>query len=134
MRNRTVTRADGYVAEIGFNEGGVRVAGLRRYRFWLPKQQSVDVSMGVVHLGVRPVPQPVPRRRVPGNGLIADVAYGWRDLAAATLRGDVVRSEGHTFGAIYTGVKLGSYPAVLGTSAVALFIGLLALAYSGEGT
>jgi hypothetical protein len=130
MRNRTPTRADGYVAEIGFNEGGVRIGGSRRYRFWLPSQQSLDISLGVVHLGVRPVPN----RHVPGNGLTADVSYGWHDLAAATVRADVVRSEGHTFGAVYTGVKLGSFPALLATAAGALYIGLLIIALGGEGT
>jgi len=130
MRNRTLNRADGYTAELGFNEGGVRVAGMRRYRFWMPKQQLLDISVGIVHLGVRPIPE----RHVAGNGLTADVSYGWRDLAGATLRGDVVRSQGHTFGAVYTGVKLGSIPALLGTATVALYIGLLILALGGEGT
>jgi hypothetical protein len=123
MRNHSLTRADGFTAEFGFNEGGPRIAGLRRYRFWLPNQQLIDASLGVVHLGVRPVPE----RHVPGNGLTADVSYGWHDLAAATLRADIVRSEGHTFGAVYTGVKLGSFPALLASATAALYIGLIIL-------
>jgi hypothetical protein len=35
---------------------------------------------------------------------------------------------------VYTGIKLGSFPALLATATAALFIGVLILAYGGEGT
>jgi hypothetical protein len=46
---------------------------------------------------------------------------------AATLRADVVRSEGRTFDAVYTGVKLGSFPALLASATAAFYIGLILL-------
>jgi hypothetical protein len=130
MRNRSANRADGYTAEIGFNNRGIRVAGSRRYRFWMPSQQQVDVSAGAVHTGVRGIT----RGKAPGNGLTADVSYGWADLFGGTLRADVVRAEKHTFGAVYTGVKVGSYSTLLTAVAGILSIGILALLLSGETT
>jgi hypothetical protein len=130
MRNRSANRADGYTAEIGINNRGFRVAGSRRYRFWLPSQQQVDVSVGAVHTGVRGIT----RGKAPGNGLTADVSYGWADLLAGTLRADIVRADRHTFGAVYTGVKVGSYSTLLTAIAGVLYVGILVLLLSGETT
>lgn len=130
MRNRSATRADGYTAELGINNRGLRVAGSRRYRFWLPSQQQLDLSLGAVHTSVRGFT----RGKAPGNGLTADVSYGLADLVAGTLRADVVRADRHTFGAVYTGVKVGSYSTLLAGVGAVLYIGILALLLSGETT
>lgn len=46
-------------------------------------------------------------------------ALGWRDLAAVTLSADLVGAAGRRRGAVYAGVRLGSYPAVAATGLLA---------------
>jgi hypothetical protein len=102
-----------------------------RYRHWIPERRFVEVSAGPFGIATH---APFSEPSAIGFGLTGDLTVGWRDWIAVTARGDAVRGSGHTAGAVYGGVRLGSYPGIVATAAVAAYIGLLLALIGGEGT
>lgn len=133
MWNRSARTALGGTVLVGGGGGG---SGLRfgvkgRYRHWTSKRGSVDISAGPLYAVTH---SDYPQLRASGAGVSGDVSLNWKDWAAVTVRAEALRGGGRNAGAAYTGFRLGSYPAVFGMATMAAFLGLLTLAYSGEGT
>ena len=131
MSNRSRGIAVGGTLLVGGGGGSWRFGLNGRYRRWLGERSSIDVSAGPLGV-VTHAPYSQPHRAA--YGMNAAVALGWRDWAAVTVSADAVRGGGHNATAVYTGVRLGSYPAIVATAAVAAYIGLLLALLSGEGT
>lgn len=128
MSNRSPRTAIGGTLHLGADGSGVRVGLKGRHRRWIAGKGVMDASAGVLRAAVR---APHPTLTAPGYGVTGDVAIGWRDWAAITVRGDVLRGDGRTVSALYGGVRVGSYPAIVGTVAAAAYIALLFAAYAG---
>lgn len=130
MWNRGPRTALGGTLHLGGGGSEVRIGLKGRHRRWIAGKGVMDVSAGVLRATVR---APHPTLSAPGYGLTGDIALGWRDWAALTARADVLRGDGRTVSALYGGIRLGSYPAIVGTVAAAAYIALL-LAAIGSGT
>lgn len=129
MANRNQRSAVGGTVLAGLERQGAARLGLKgRYRHWLGEQGMLDVSGGALRASMR-LPHPEPPATA--YGITGDVALGWRDWAAITVRGDALRGEGRTVSAVYGGVRLGSYPAIVATAVFAAYFALLMAAYSG---
>src|SRR5687767_6650484 len=130
MSNRGPRTAIGGTVHLGADGSGVRIGLKGRHRRWIAGKGVMDVSAGVLRAGIR---APYPELNEAAYGLTGDVALGWRDWAALTVRADVLRGDGRTVSALYGGVRFGSYPAIVGTVAAAAYLALLFAAY-GAGT
>jgi hypothetical protein len=131
MSNRSARTAVGGTFLVGGGGSGLRFGVKARYRRWLSKRSSLDLSGGALGVVTRSLySQPSAR----GYGITGDVALDWKDWAAITVRADAIRGEGRNATAVYTGVRLGSYPAIAATAAIAAYIALLFALLSGEGT
>jgi hypothetical protein len=128
MANRSPRTAVGGMLHLGADGSGVRIGLKGRHRQWIAGNGVMDVSAGVLRAGIR---APYPELNEAGYGITGDVALGWRDWAALTVRADVLRGGGRTVSALYGGVRVGSYPAIVGTVAAAAYITLLLFAYGG---
>ena len=131
MSNRSPRTAVGATVLVGIGGSTSRLGLKGRYRRWIPERKFVEVSAGALRVATN---TPYSAGRITGFGITGDVSVGWRDWVALTARGDAVRGSGHTAGAVYAGVRLGSYPAIVATAAVAAYIGLILALLSGEGT
>jgi hypothetical protein len=131
MSNRSPRTAVGGTVLVGIGGSTLRLGLKGRYRRWIPERKFVEVSAGALRVATS---TPYSQGRSTGFGITGDVSVGWRDWIAATARADAVHGSGHTAGAVFGGVRLGSYPAIVATAAVAAFIGLLLALLSGEGT
>jgi hypothetical protein len=125
MSNRSRRTAVGATFLIGM-EGRFGLKG--RYRRWLPNRGFVDASAGALRAMVH---LPAPHFDTPSYGITGDVALGWRDWAAITVRADALRGGGRTTAALYGGVHLGSYPAVLATAAAIAYGVCLGASFAG---
>jgi hypothetical protein len=131
MSNRSLRSAVGGTILIGGGGSGLRFGVKARYRRWLSERSALDLSAGALGVVTRlPYSQPSPR----GYGITGDVAVGWKDWAAINVRADAVRGEGRNAAAVYSGIRLGSYPAIIATAGVAAIVALLIALLSGEGT
>jgi hypothetical protein len=128
MSNRSPLTAIGGTVHLGADGSGVRIGLKGRHRRWIAGNGVMDVSAGVLRAGIR---APYPELNEAAYGVTGDVALGWRDWAALTVRADVLRGDGRTVSALYGGVRLGSYPAIVGTVAAAAYLALLLFAYGG---
>ncbi len=132
MVNRQSMSALGATVLLGMDGIGNRVGLKGRYRRWLDRQGgTLDLSAGVLKAQAA---GSFPDWASDAGGLTADVSLGWGDLIATTARVDLLRRrDGTMVNAVYAGARLGSYPAVIGTTAAAIVIGtLVALIFSGE--
>lgn len=125
MSNRSRRTAVGGTFLIGM-EGRFGLKG--RYRRWMPNRGFVDVSAGALRAMIH---LPAPQFDTPGYGITGDVALGWRDWAAITVRADALRGGGRTAGAVYGGVRLGSYPAIAATMAAAAVGAVIGASFAG---
>jgi hypothetical protein len=133
MANRGTDRAVGATLLLGAGPNdGVRVGFKGRYRRWLGSSgAALDLSAGALRAEAM---VPYPRSVAPALGLTGDVTLGWKELAAVTVRGDVLRTNDHrTVAAVYGGGRVGSYPAVVATAAGAVVVAVLLVAVSGMG-
>jgi hypothetical protein len=131
MSNRSQRSAVGGALFFGGGGSNWRFGVDGRYRRWLGGRSSLDLSAGPLGVVTRsPYSQPSTR----GYGISGGVALGWNDWAALTVNADAVRGRGRNAGAVYGGVRLGSYPAMGATAAIAAYVGLLLLLLGGEGT
>jgi hypothetical protein len=133
MANRGTDRAVGATLLLGAGlNDGVRVGFKGRYRRWLGSSgATLDLSAGPLRTEVQ---VPYPRSAAPALGLTGDVTLGWKELAAVTVRGEVLRTNDHrTVAAVYGGGRLGSYPALVTTAAGAVVVAVLAAAVMGMG-
>ena len=131
MSNRGDHDAVGGTLLLGFSTGvaGSRLALKGRYRRWAKDGRgSVDVSAGVLRAEI---PRQYPQSGAEAYGLTGDVALGYADLAAVTLRADAVRADGRTSASLYAGARLGSYPAAGATVVFAAAIALAIAVLSG---
>ena len=131
MSNRNPRTAVGGTAFIGTGGSTLRYGLKGRYRHWISDRRFAEVSAGPVGVSSHWPDSP---RWSSGVGITGDVSLGWRDWVAVTARAEAVRGRGHTRGAVYGGVRLGSYPAIVATAAVAAYIALIVALLSGEGT
>ena len=131
MVNRSPATAVGATALIGGDGRGTRLGLKGRYRRWLgPGEGTLDVSGGVLKAVVAGSYPDFSRE---SYGATADVSLGWRDFVAGTVQADLLRTRnGEMVNAVYGGVRVGSYPAVIGTVAGAIVVGvLIALIFGG---
>jgi hypothetical protein len=128
MSNRSPRTAIGGTLHLGGGGSGMRIGLKARHRRWIAGKGVVDLSAGVLRAGIR---ARYPELNTPAYGITGDAAIGWRDWAALTVRGDVLRGSGRTASAVYGGVRVGSYAAIVGTVAAALYIALIVAAYGG---
>ena len=131
MSNRSPRTAVGGTVLVGIGGSTLRLGLKGRYRRWIPERKFVEVSAGALRVATN---TPYSQGRITGFGITGDVSVGWRDWVALTARADAVRGSGHAASAVYGGVRLGSYPAIVATAAVAAYIGLVLVLLSGEGT
>lgn len=131
MSNRDPRTAVGGTAFIGIGGSTLRYGLKGRYRRWISERRFAEVSGGPVRISSHWPDSPLWSS---GVGITGDVSLGWRDWVAVTARAEAVRGGGHTRGALYGGLRLGSYPAIVATAAVAAYIGLLLALIGGEGT
>lgn len=131
MSNRGPRAAVGGTLLIGGGGSGFRYGVKGRYRRWVGERSSLDVSAGPLGVVTR---SQYSEPRISGYGITGGVALGWKDWAAVTVNADAVRGQGRNAGALYGGVRLGSYPAIVATAGIAAYIGLLLVLLSGEGT
>lgn len=129
MSNLNPNSAAGGTILFGIDGNGGRLALKGRYRRWLGDQGMLDASAGALRASLRPHPN----LSAIGYGITGDVALGWRDLAALTVRAEALSSGDRTVGGVYGGVRLGSYPAIIATAALAALIALFIASY-GAGT
>ena len=132
MVNRGSSSAVGATVLLGMDGRGERVGLKGRYRRWLDRDGgTVDLSAGILRAHVAGT---FPDWSPEALGVTADVSVGWGDLIATTARADLLRRrDGQVVNAVYGGVRLGSYPAVIGTATAAIVVAtLVALFFSGE--
>lgn len=131
MSNRSPRTAVGGTLLAGGGGSNWRFGLNGRYRRWVSARGTLDVSAGPLGVVTR---SPYPQQRTSGYGIAGAVALGWNDWAAVTVNADAVRGRGRSASALYGGVRLGSYPAIIATTGIAAFFGLLLVLMSGEGT
>jgi hypothetical protein len=106
MYNRSPLTALGYTGVLGVDNGRVRVGAKGRYRRWLtPDGPSLDISAGPVIAYLRNTDGPMLL-------LSTDVSYNFYDYGALTARLEMGQARGRTPTALYTGLRLGSKPAI----------------------
>jgi hypothetical protein len=131
MVNRGSSTAIGATVLFGMDGHGERRGIKGRYRRWFDNGNGTfDASAGLL---IASVSAPHPDNTLEALGPTIDVAVGWRDLVAGTARAEMLRRrDGQTVNATYVGVRLGSYPAVIGTAAAAIVVGvMIALIFGG---
>lgn len=127
MRARTATHALGGAFDIGFSGKGVRAGASAQVRRWLTDGAAIDVSAGVVTLGVSSAEEPYDiRHRV---GITASTQVVGGDLFAGLVRADLVPGR-RTTAAFYGGIQLRSTTAIVGTGVLAVLVALAAHAMS----
>lgn len=132
MVNTDSTHAWGGTAHFGFSHDEFRVGLKARRRTWLTPKTTLDLTAGP--LITRVPPAEVSSRHDRAVGITGGASFGVSDLIAASLSADVVQGGGRTRGALHTGVKLGGYPAVVGSGLIVVLVGLLIAAFASEGT
>lgn len=129
MTNLDIAHAAGGTVMLGTGDAGIRMAAKGRYRWWLDGGRGVvDISAGVLSAGVR---NPERQNTARGVGLTAEVASGLGDYFALTARADVLRADDRNVAAVYGGLRLGSYPAIVANVVGGTLLILLVRAISG---
>jgi hypothetical protein len=127
MKNTGDGRAIGASVDAGFSGRGLRVGVEGTKRYWTTNRQALDLSLGVVQLGMaQHVSLGETDRRV---ALTGAVQYTTHDLIAAMLRADIAPGRRSTV-ALYGGGQLRSSGALVGTLVVGLGVALLIAAMS----
>ncbi len=112
MQNRGPKHAIGGVLVLGPDVGAKF-----RYRRWLDTSGvALDVGAGVVRER---------RFRSQSAALVGDVALNFSDYGAIVLRGSASQRDGRLATGLHAGARLGSKPAVIGGTALAVAFGLL---------
>lgn len=128
MKNVDPRQAFGGTVMAGTGDAGIRLAAKGRYRLWLDdRQNSVDVSLGVLTAGVRSPRFSTTER---GVGITGDVTLGFGDYVGVTAKVEAVRTRQRTAAALFGGVRLGSYPAIAASAIGAVGLLLLIAAIS----
>ena len=130
MVNRGSESAVGAAVQVGFGYSGNRRGLTGRYRRWLAGGRgTLDYAAGLLR---GQASLPYPHVSVGAHGLTGDVSMGWMDLVALSGRADLLRAaNGDYVSAVYGGVRLGSYPAIVATAVYAALIALLVTALAG---
>jgi hypothetical protein len=136
LRNVSATTGLGAVFDAAAGTDSYdRFALLGRYRRWLGGTSSVDLSLGPAVVSANePVVQQTytyfeGRHRI---GLTADVTLRLSDWLAGSVQFDAVPThKPSAAGAVYAGVRFGSWQAVAATGIVALWVGAAIHAPSG---
>ena len=131
MSNRSPHNALGGTVLIGVGGNGGRLAVKGRYRRWLGEQGTLDLSVGALRASHRPSGDRQYATSEFAHGITGNVALGWKDWAALTVRADALSSGDRTISGVYGGVRLGSQPAILATAAVAALAAVLIATYGG---
>lgn len=131
MVNHGPIEAFGGTLLVGVDNAGARLAVKARYRRWLGRSSTLDFSGGPARAVARVPDTGGARFHTRAYGVTGDIALGWGDWAAVTVRAEALRVGDRTVGAVYGGARLGSYPAVGVTVAGALYVALLVAALSG---
>ena len=118
MRNRDSSSALGWTILIGVDaERKHRLGAKARFRRWLDPRGILDLSGGVLQASVR---APYPDARAMGYGLTGDAAVGWSNAGTVTVGAEALRSRRRNVAAVYGGVRLSAYPAVVATTLFAV--------------
>ena len=130
MRNVDARNALGGTLLVGTGTAGARVGVKGRYRRWVGAEGTgrLDFGAGVLRGGMQDrVANPnrsLPEEpltiiaAVPAYGVTADVTYDIGDLFGVSTRVELTRAEGGRTGtAVFGGVRLGSYSAVVASAA-----------------
>lgn len=126
MSNRGPKSALGATVLIGAGggDGGAEVGLKARYRRWLGDNGlAIDVGSGLFAGSLT-----APNGRANGAGITGDVALNAADYGAVVVRFDALRADDRTATALYTGVRLGSKPALGATGLLAAFVILVGTA------
>jgi hypothetical protein len=118
MFNRKPNTARGGTVHFGIGSAGFRVGLKGKYRRWIGTRGALDVSAGLLRTETQGSFED--SWRVPAAGVTGDVAFGWGDLGAVSVRADALRANGRTVGAVYGGVRLGGVPAIAATGGAAI--------------
>jgi hypothetical protein len=128
MANRGTHSAIGATLLLGVGEGGADIGVKGRYRRWLGADGlSLDAGSGIFVGSLDGQ-----TGSSSGVGLTGDIAVNAADYGAVVLRIDVMRAQARTAAAVYSGVRLGSKPALgaTGLLAIGLMLVISALANS----
>lgn len=141
MRNLDGRNAMGGALLVGTGDAGARFGVKGRYRRWVGAEGTgrLDFGAGVLRGGMRDrVPNPYRPSAtdpltivadVPAYGVTADVTYDIGDLIGVSTRVELMRAEGGRTGtAVFGGVRLGSYSAIVASAAAGA--GLVWLIYA----
>jgi hypothetical protein len=130
MTNRGPQSALGATVLLGVGDGGADVGLKGRYRRWLGDGgMAIDVGTGLFAGSLEIV-----NGKANGAGITGDVAFNAADYGAVVLRVDVMRADNRTATALFTGVRLGSKPALgaTGLLGVALILVVSALSNADQ--
>lgn len=130
MTNRGPQSALGATVLLGVGDGGADVGLKGRYRRWLGDGgMAIDVGTGLFAGSLEKV-----NGKASGAGITGDVAFNAADYGALVLRVDVMRADNRTATALFTGVRLGSKPALgaTGLLGVALILVVSALSNADQ--
>ncbi len=127
MKNTSPKSSVGGTVYIGTDDDGSNFALRFRYRYWLDKQISIDLSPGLILSSSN--------YRIKKPSFLATASIGVKDLIAFDLHFEALRYQTNYYHSTpisgaktdwYMGVRLGSNAAVV-SSAVVVVIGLIAL-------
>lgn len=120
MVNRGANSAVGGTILFGLGAGAADFGLIGRYRRWLsPDGMSIDLGAGLIQGST--YPSDVAEAR----GVMAEVAINAADYGALVVRTDLLRGRGETNAALFSGVRVGSRPAI--ATGVVLAIGFAIL-------
>ena len=132
MSNRSPHNALGGTVLIGVGGNGGRLAVKGRYRRWLGEQGTLDLSVGALRASHSPSGDRQYATSEFAHGITGDVALGWKDWAALTVRADALGSGDRTISGVYGGsTRIPTRNP--GTAAVAALAAVLIATYGGTG-
>jgi hypothetical protein len=116
MVNRSANTAVGGTILFGLGTGAADFGVIGRYRRWLSSDgMSIDVGAGVIQGNIDG------SSVADARGMMAELALNAADYGALIVRTDVLRARGETNAALFSGVRVGSRPAI--ATGVVLAIG-----------
>ncbi len=121
MRATSETRAIGGAVDLGFSGKGARVGAVVQGRHWFDEDVALDLSTGIVTLGVSRAEAPFDIHH--RAGATASTQLVVDDLIALVARADILPGR-RTTAALYGGVQLRSTAAVVGTGVLAALTAL----------
>src|SRR5688572_1860023 len=135
MRNESLTRAQGIVVTLGFDDDWIPAIEWRN-RVWLgATRSSADFGVGYTQKNVfiRPPDAGATARNVMAHGVTATAALLPIDLLGVFARGDLLFTPGRSHYGLSVGAQAGSFGAAIVTGAAAAFIVIVIAAFLGAG-